>query len=202
MPADPDTDPDVPSPPDPAGQAFAERLKRRRGALSWSLARLAEESGVSKSALSKIENATMSPTFETLRKLAEGFGVSLAELVADADGSPASTGAPAAARIPADPNSFTHQLLAAPGAGLAFTPVLTTVFARSLEEHGDWTSHDTADFLFCLEGRIEIAFRDHPSLTLGPGDAATMDGRAHHATLSLGETPARMLWVSGFRRER
>lgn len=193
-----------PTAPDPDDLAFAERLSRRRAALGWSLSRLAEASGVSKSALSKIEKAAMSPTFETLRKLAQGFGVSLAELVSDERATEGRERAPpmarqrsAATKMPSDQKKMSHQLLAAPQARLAFTPVHTTVHARTMEEHGDWDSHETLDFVYCLKGCVALEFRDHPRLVLEPGDAATVDSRPAHATLRLSEEPAELLWISG-----
>lgn len=187
----------------PERDAFGALLRAHREGRGWSLAGLAAHSGVSKGALSKIENGDMSPTYETLRKLADGLGLSVAGLVSErADAAapekpPAASRPPAAAVVPADPTRFTHALLAAPGAALGFTPVLTTVLARSLEEYGDWDSHDTADFLYCLSGRVAVLFRDHPTLELGAGDAMTMDGREPHAVVRRDGDEARILWVSG-----
>lgn len=61
--------------------ALATRLKDLREGRRWSLREAAEKTGVSKSMLSKIERDLTSPTATVLGKLAEGFGISISQLV-------------------------------------------------------------------------------------------------------------------------
>ncbi|HWA62462.1 MAG TPA: XRE family transcriptional regulator [Caulobacteraceae bacterium] len=61
--------------------ALADRIAAQRKARSWSLADLAEHSGVSRSMLSKIERCEASPTATVLLKIASAFGLTLAELL-------------------------------------------------------------------------------------------------------------------------
>lgn len=61
--------------------ALATRLKELRKAKRWSLREAAEKTGVSKSMLSKIELGVTSPTTMMLGRLAEGFGISISQLV-------------------------------------------------------------------------------------------------------------------------
>ena len=60
---------------------LGSRVRELREKRSWSLREAAEETGVSKSMLSKIERETVSPTAAVLGRLAEGFGVSISQLV-------------------------------------------------------------------------------------------------------------------------
>lgn len=71
---------------DDAGTRLAERLKLEREARGWSLADLAERSGVSRAAISKIERGEASPTAGVLVRLADAFDLTLAGLVARAEG--------------------------------------------------------------------------------------------------------------------
>src|SRR5579872_735480 len=71
---------------DGAGARLAERLKLEREARGWSLADLAERSGVSRGAISKIERGESSPTAGLLVRLADAFDLTLAGLLARADG--------------------------------------------------------------------------------------------------------------------
>jgi transcriptional regulator with XRE-family HTH domain len=61
--------------------ALAHRIAGERAARRWSLAELAEHSGVSRSMLSKIERREASPTATVLLRIATAFGVTLAELL-------------------------------------------------------------------------------------------------------------------------
>jgi transcriptional regulator with XRE-family HTH domain len=71
---------------DDAGMRLAERLKLEREARGWSLADLAARSGVSRGAISKIERAESSPTAGLLVRLADAFDLTLAGLLARAEG--------------------------------------------------------------------------------------------------------------------
>ena len=71
---------------DDAGSRLAERLKLEREARGWSLADLAERSGVSRGAISKIERGESSPTAGLLVRLADAFDLTLAGLLARAEG--------------------------------------------------------------------------------------------------------------------
>jgi transcriptional regulator with XRE-family HTH domain len=71
---------------DDTGSRLAERLKLEREARGWSLAELAERSGVSRGAISKIERGESSPTASLLVRLADAFDLTLAGLLARAEG--------------------------------------------------------------------------------------------------------------------
>ena len=65
---------------------IAHRLRLERDARAWSLADLAERSGVSKAAISKIERQETSPTAVILVRLAGAFDLTLAGLLLRAEG--------------------------------------------------------------------------------------------------------------------
>jgi len=61
---------------------LAKRLKELRREKGWSQQKLAEKTGLSFNAVTKIEQRLAKyPTLKTLLKLADAFGVSLDELV-------------------------------------------------------------------------------------------------------------------------
>ena len=63
--------------------ALADRIGRERAQRGWSLAEVAERSGVSRSMLSKIERQEASPTATVLLRIAAAFEVTLAELLTE-----------------------------------------------------------------------------------------------------------------------
>lgn len=65
--------------------AIASRIKFERDTRAWSLAELAERSGVSKAMISKIERGDASPTATILGRLSGAFGLSLSALLALAE---------------------------------------------------------------------------------------------------------------------
>jgi transcriptional regulator with XRE-family HTH domain len=71
---------------DHAGARIAARLRLERAARGWTLADLAARSGVSRAMISKIERGEASPTATVLVRLAGAFDLTLAGLIARAEG--------------------------------------------------------------------------------------------------------------------
>src|ERR1700710_2982481 len=71
---------------DDLSSRLALRLRLERDSRGWSLADLAERSGVSKAMISKIERAEVSPTAVILIRLAADFDLTLAGLMLRAEG--------------------------------------------------------------------------------------------------------------------
>jgi transcriptional regulator with XRE-family HTH domain len=71
---------------DDTGPRIAARLRLERDSRGWSLADLAERSGVSKAMISKIEREEVSPTAVILVRLAGAFDLTLAGLLLRAEG--------------------------------------------------------------------------------------------------------------------
>lgn len=71
---------------DDLSQRLAQRIRLERDGRGWSLAELAERSGVSKATISKIERAEVSPTAVVLVRLASAFDLTMAGLMVRAEG--------------------------------------------------------------------------------------------------------------------
>ncbi|MBI5319778.1 XRE family transcriptional regulator [Bradyrhizobium sp.] len=70
---------------DDLSQRLAQRIRLERDGRGWSLADLAQRSGVSKATISKIERAEVSPTAVVLVRLASAFDLTLAGLMLRAE---------------------------------------------------------------------------------------------------------------------
>jgi transcriptional regulator with XRE-family HTH domain len=71
---------------DGAEARLARQIKLEREARNWSLADLAEQSGVAKASISKIERGEVSPSAVILLRLATAFDLTLAGLLLRAEG--------------------------------------------------------------------------------------------------------------------
>jgi transcriptional regulator with XRE-family HTH domain len=56
------------------------RVRELRKASDWTLEQAAQQAGLARSTLSKIENSQMSPTYYAQKKLAVGLGISVQQL--------------------------------------------------------------------------------------------------------------------------
>lgn len=63
-------------------ERLAERLRQIRMERDWSLQQLADASGISRSTLSRVENAEVSPTAETLGALSTAYRMTISQLLA------------------------------------------------------------------------------------------------------------------------
>jgi transcriptional regulator with XRE-family HTH domain len=70
---------------DEMGRRIAERIRAERETRDWSLADLAERSGVSRAMISKIERGEASPTATLLGRLSGAFGLTLTTLLSRAE---------------------------------------------------------------------------------------------------------------------
>ena len=71
---------------DDAQAALARQIRVEREARNWSLAELAQQSGVAKASISKIERGEVSPSAVILLRLATAFDLTLAGLLLRAEG--------------------------------------------------------------------------------------------------------------------
>ncbi|MFJ4294619.1 helix-turn-helix domain-containing protein [Curtobacterium sp. NPDC089689] len=66
---------------DLAERALGERLQRLRTERGWSLTELAEESGVSRAMINRVERGVSSPTATILGRLSGAFGLTVSQLL-------------------------------------------------------------------------------------------------------------------------
>ena len=65
---------------EPQSLDLGARVRELRKERDWTLEPAANRAGLARSTLSKIENGQMSPTYEALKKLATGLGISIPQL--------------------------------------------------------------------------------------------------------------------------
>ena len=180
---------------------LAGRIRRWREARGWNQQALADRAGFARSTLSKIENGLLSPTFEILLKLAQGFGCDLADLVRAE--TPTLVGRMVIDRGAVgagikNPNARLWPLGAALR-GRPFQSMLVEFAQTDLAAFGAWNRHDTDDLLHVLSGTLILHTEGYAPATLNPGDTVHFDGAMPHACLSGSHIPCRCLYVFSLR---
>ena len=178
-------------------QELAQRIKRWRESRGWNQQALAERAGFARSTLSKIENGLLSPTFEILLKLAQGFGCDLSDLVRAE--TPSLVGRMVIDRAAkgeaiTNPNTCLWPLGAALK-GRPFQSMLVEFTQTDLDAFGEWNRHDTDDLLHVLTGTLVLHTEGYAPATLRPGDSVHFDGAMPHACLKSGPETCRCLYV-------
>lgn len=97
--------------------SLASTLQSARGERGWSAADLAEQSGVSRAMIGKIERGQAQPTAALLGRLSAALGMTLSELVARAEGGERRLARRAEQRVWTDPDSGYVRRAVSPSAG-------------------------------------------------------------------------------------
>ncbi len=178
---------------------LGERVRALRRAQNMSLTEAARRAGLARSTLSKIENEQMSPTFEAVRKLARGLGVSVPQLF-----TPPRDGA-AGRRMsvirkgggrPHPTTTYEHELLGPPGQPVRMLPYRARIRARDLSDFSGWVRHDGEEFLYVLSGDIRFFSEFHEPVEMHPGDSVYFDATMGHNIVSTSREDAQVLWVT------
>jgi transcriptional regulator with XRE-family HTH domain len=174
-------------------------LKQIRRRLDLTLAQTAARTGVSASALSKIENGQVSPSFDIIKRISNGLGVEIEELVRPGAASPVS-GRKTLTRQ-GDASLFTsgqydYRAHATELSRKSMVPLEMRIRARSIEEFDHWSAHSGEEFVYVLSGAIEVHTEHYAPFRLNPEESAYFDSGMKHLFLSVSKEDARVLSVS------
>ena len=186
-------------PETPVALDLGARVRELRKARAWTLEQAARQAGLARSTLSKIENGQMSPTYDALRKLADGLGIPVPQLFtppvrAQANGRMAVTRASEGRAHPTA--TYEHELLAGALTRKAMLPYRARVRARSLDAFDGWVRHDGEEFLYVLTGVIRLYTEFYEPVEMRRGDSAYYDAAMGHNVISVSEDDATILWVT------
>lgn len=178
---------------------LAERVRSLRKERGWTLEQAAQAAGMARSTMSKIENGQMSPTYEALKKLAEGLGISVPQLF-----TPPRGGAPAGRLTTTRSGegeghptaTYEHELLAGGLVRKTMLPYRARIRARTLEEFEGWVRHDGEEFLYVLTGVVRLYTEFYAPIDMKRGDSAYYDASMGHNVVSLSPEDATILWVT------
>lgn len=175
------------------------RVRELRKARDWTLEQAAKQAGLARSTLSKIENGQMSPTYDALKKLAVGLGISVPQLF-----TPPSKGqvngrmvvtrnGEASTQIT---TTYEHDLLAETLTTKKMLPYRASIRARRMEDFDGWVRHDGEEFLYVLTGQIRLYTEFYEPVEMKRGDSAYYDASMGHNVVSVSAEDATILWVT------
>jgi|UniRef100_A0A7C4QR27 transcriptional regulator with XRE-family HTH domain len=181
--------------PDPISGQLSGRVKVLRQQRGWSLAELSAASGVSRSMLSQIERRLANPTLAVACKIAQAFGMSLAEFV-ELPG--------AASGIQVVRGNDPAQLYRSDAACeiRTLSPLHlekdVEIYEVRLRAGGALRSaphyQGTREFLTVSQGKVRVTSQ-HDQIDLARGDSASYRADVPHAIENLGKGPAMLILV-------
>jgi transcriptional regulator with XRE-family HTH domain len=166
----------------------AERQRR-----DWTLRQMSEAVGIPLSTLAKVEQDRLSLTYDKLQQFTARLGLTLAEFLSQGSPSPPSATASVTARrsathpastVRVETPHYDYDYLCADLREKRMVPILGRIRAHSIEEFGELISHRGEEFVYVLEGCIEVHSQFYTPLTLQKGQGVYIDSSMGHAYIA------------------
>lgn len=185
-------------------QYIAMQVKRQRQGQGLKIADVARIADISQGMVSKIENAQVSTSLDTLSRLCDAIGLPMSKLFADFDRPDggaqlirAGEGLEVVRRGTEKGHTY-HLLSYKQGPRKSFEPFLVTMDDAS--EVFPRFSHPGSEFIYILEGELEYR-HGNQVYEMGPGDSLTFDGEVPHGPERLLKVPIKLLSVITYAQE-
>ena len=181
------------------GSQIGARLKEIRRALDRTLAQVGEATGVSISNLSKIENNQISPSFDIMKRICDGLGVSIEDFMHPGAKGVVSGRKTTTRREEGDyftSGQYDYRAHASEISRKAMVPLEIRVRARKVDEFDHWSQHRGEEFVYVLSGAIEVHTEHYAPFRLERGESGYFDSSMRHLYISVSKEDARVLSVS------
>jgi transcriptional regulator with XRE-family HTH domain len=176
-------------------QLIAGRIRKIRERSGLTLTAAAKRADLTKSALSKIETAGISPPISTLIRIAKALGVPLVEFFVDEDQEPACVFTPRNSGQVIDQKSsrfgYRYEALAVSKRNKYVEPFILTI------EPGDPPGeffHKGQEFLYMLSGTMDFTIGDN-TYRMKAGDSIYFDSAVKHKTKLIGNKTVKFVAV-------
>lgn len=181
------------TPIDPTA-AVSERVRVLRMRKRLSLRALASEAGLSASSVSAIERGRSAPSVGTLHRLAAALDTTVPKLLGTPRGR---------SRMVVTPKQRPVMAMDTPGVVFenlyAIETQLQSILITVAPGHGSGEEsyrHEGEEFLYVLEGRLDVVLDELHTHSLEPQDAMTFQSRRPHRWYNPGDVPAVIVWVN------
>jgi transcriptional regulator with XRE-family HTH domain len=162
-------------------------LRHLRARNGWTLREMSDRSGIPVSTLSKVEHDRLTLTYDKLQKLSQRLGMRMSELFAETGGD---ADAPVTARrsigrldkaIQVTTPNYDYHYLCPELRRKRMIPLITNIRAKTVEAFGELVRHSGEEFIYVLDGRIEIHTEFYDPVVLEQGESIYIDSQMGHA---------------------
>lgn len=191
----------------PAPSAPGEVIRSLRKRANLTLSDISRTTRLAVSTLSKLEKGQASLSYDKLVAISRALGVDTAELLGVAPGLGGVASPSGGRRVVhragegrrIETQSYSQLYVATELLNKRFTPIIAELRARSIEEFiaefGGLIRHPGEEFVFVLEGEIDLHTDLYAPLRLAAGDSLYFDSDMGHAYLKGSEATCRVLAI-------
>lgn len=163
-------------------------LRSLRERNDWTLKEMSERTGIPLSTLAKVEHDRLTLSYDKLLQLSERLKIRMSDLFAQPS-EPAQQQAITARRsignidraVRVNTRNYDYYYLCAELRRKRMIPILTRIRAKSVEEFGELVHHSGEEYIFVLEGRVEIHTEFYDPIVLDVGESIYIDSNMGHA---------------------
>jgi transcriptional regulator with XRE-family HTH domain len=178
---------------------IGERVKALRLDRGLTLSEVAERAFVSTSNLSKIERGDVSPSFDIVMRICGGLGVAIEQIVKPGpkiDVSGRKTVTHRGEAVAFSSPQYDYKAHSIEISRKNMIPLEMWVSARSPDDFAQWSQHSGEEFIYVIEGSIEVHTDHYAPFVLISGESAYFDSSMKHVYVSVGEGAAHILSIS------
>ena len=162
-------------------------MKSIRSRNGWTLKEMSAKSGIPVSTLSKVEHDRLTLSYDKLQQLSQRLNIRMSDLFAEdqSDSAPRVTGRRSvgtmdqAVRVTTD--NYDYHYLCTDLRQKRMIPIITRIRAHSASEFGELVRHQGEEFIYVLEGEIEIHTEFYDPVALKTGEGIYLDSSMGHA---------------------
>jgi transcriptional regulator with XRE-family HTH domain len=177
-------------------------LRQVRTQKGLTLAEVSRRTGLPLSTLSKVENDKMSLTYDKLVRISDGLEIDLERLFVS-DSAQALQATPTGRRSIArvddgsaiETPEYRYLYPAADVLHKRFVPIIIEARARSIEEFGELSRHHGEEYVYVLEGVVELHTDLYAPTRLAAGESIYYDSGMGHAFIAVSPGVCRFLSI-------
>jgi transcriptional regulator with XRE-family HTH domain len=165
-------------------------LRGLRTRNNWTLKEMSARTGIPLSTLAKVEHDRLTLTYDKLMQLSQRLNLRMSDLFSEAD---SGTDAPITARrsigrlasaIRVNTPNYDYYYMCPELRHKRMVPTVTRIRARSVEEFGELVHHPGEEYIYILEGPVEIHTEFYEPILLQTGESIYIDSTMGHAYIA------------------
>lgn len=154
---------------------------------NWTLREMSEKSGIPVSTLSKVEHDRLTLSYDKLQQLSQRLNIRMSDLFAEESDNVTAkvTGRRSigtlekAVRVITD--NYDYHYLCTDLRQKRMIPIITRIRAHSASEFGALVRHQGEEFIYVIEGKVEIHTEFYDPVELTQGQGIYLDSSMGHA---------------------
>lgn len=175
------------TPTKPRRPTLGSLLRGLRLRNHWTLKEMSERTGIPLSTLAKVEHDRLTLTYDKLLQLSQRLNLRMSDLFSEAD---AANEAPITARrsigrlaeaVRVNTPNYEYFYMCPELRRKRMVPTVTRVRANSIEAFGELVHHPGEEYIYVLQGPVEIHTEFYEPVVLQTGESIYIDSTMGHA---------------------